>query len=93
MNDMNTTAHDGAPCFFCGDDATGVDTVKNLPIATCDDCHHNQVDVCPECDQAFIVRDGVQVNRHLRTCGSCARELVDVALGRHQELLNDERRS
>ena len=92
IDPFNTSKHDGASCHFCGDDALDVDTVNGQRLPTCDACHDTQIDFCPECEKKFIVRDGVQINPTKRTCQSCAREIVDVALGRYQELANDERK-
>lgn len=83
IDPLNTTEGDGAPCAFCGDDATGLDTVsvqgRMAAIPTCTSCHWDQLTACPRCETVIRQTDGVRVGADL-WCQPCAKQ--DAAITR-----------
>jgi hypothetical protein len=59
---INTTQFDGAPCEFCGDDATGSDLLQHRShaVPTCDTCA-DLIETCPKCEQSFFGPTGTRI--------------------------------
>lgn len=75
-SDMNTSAHDGAACASCGEDADYIAHLRDgenaaaLDVPLCGDCGTARAANCPECERDFWQKDGYRIGKELR-CGSC----------------------
>lgn len=95
--DMNTTAHDGTACHFCGERAQVEITVQTPrgeyrieTVPACHDCIHDLTAVCPTCEERIVQADGVRIYRSSTLhCISCAAQHPALIEGRYREMLDD----
>lgn len=81
IDPINTTAHDGAPCHLCGEEA-----VMAIPIAEgaqmverplCGPCQDDHVTKCSRCETTIWQRDGTRVFTTPELfCGGCYVEML-----------------
>jgi hypothetical protein len=63
---MDTHEHDGLPCYLCGEDATGLDTIEGRAFPTCDACHDDEVATCAHCESKLWQAYGRRLPGHGR---------------------------
>ena len=71
IDPFNTLRSEGASCAVCGDDASGIDTINNLPVATCSECRHDHTEKCGQCDRRCWQQSMTRIHSDL-WCADCA---------------------
>lgn len=86
--------HPHRACCFCPyaiDDEETVTIVSGDRVNGYQVAHVGCAAECPHCHQVVSEKTLVRINRTRAVCGDCARNIVDVALGRESERVADER--